>query len=470
MKNKKRYDPLLFEDLRAQIDFALERTGAPEVAATLATATRRILELDVGHASISRACAALGWRAELSSALSRELATAVESPDAEGLAALGQRIASEYAAHLDEVPALVALTSERLGEPAAVVGVAIALAGHGPAGASAPLARAVDAAIEAERRVRADEVLATGAGIVHALVGEIATRPGCAAVHGIADGEDAEPRAECAERIEAWLVGWLEEQGSSHALPAASRGALLGWGARALALLPGSDVAVRNAVRAIAHLPDEAGRVHGWLAILGAALPGAVRSRAAVVVRHAPELARALVVEGRGIARLEGGADLEESLPVDARAPFRAAARRWQLAGGRSGVVRWGEGTCTMALLSALPGIDVSVGAERCMGDTRYSITVSGPEAGATLTLLDESPELVAIDRQGRGVWIQGLDARGARRAELRPLGRHAPPPWPAHPPRAAAALVTELLGPRCPGAGSAVVRFAFAEDAESGA
>ncbi|MCC6525410.1 MAG: hypothetical protein IT373_22345 [Polyangiaceae bacterium] len=464
----KPFDPLAFDDLRVRVVRALGRPRSPERDAELGTATRAILELETAHPAITAACAELGWRDELTESLARELASAADAPATATLASLGARMLALLSARDHELRAVVARTSDLLSEPASVVPVALGLATLAPGSADArgpTLVAIADASIDAWCRAHATTA-PSGASLVKVLVTAVAKASACPVVHGLAGGARSEPRAVTVERIATWLTAWLAVQTSaSRSLDAPTRTALSGWCAAALALLPRSDAAVRNAVRAVRHLPDEPSRQRAWFRLLGAAIPDAVASDDAVVVPSGSDSVFVLAVVHGAIVRFAGAADLEAALPESLRASFRAAVARLGLELVGRGVGCTGDGWHSFAERDAVPGTDVAVHVSHGMGDTTYELEVARPDTGRKVELTDEPFEMIAIDHEGTSVWHQRVDWNGVRTSARHELGL-GPGPWPEHPPRAAVRLVSEILGPRCRGPSPlGDARFLFAED-----
>ncbi|MBI4951846.1 MAG: hypothetical protein HY908_07410 [Myxococcales bacterium] len=400
--------------------------------------------------------------------MARELASAAEAPAIATLASLGARMLELLSDRDDELRAVVARTSDRLSEPASVVPVALGLATMAPGSADArgpTLVAIADASIEAWCRAHATTA-SSGASLVTVLVTAVARASACPVIYGLAGGARSEPRAATVERIATWLAAWLAVQtDASRSLDAPTRAALSGWCASALALLPRSDAAVRNAVRAVRHLPDEPSRRSAWFRLLGAAIPDAVASDDAVVVRSGSDGVFVLAAVRGAIVRFDGAADLEAALPESQRPFFRAAMARLGLDLVARGVGCAGDGWDSFELCDALPGTDLAVHVTHCMGDTSYHVTIARPDTGRKIELTDAPFEMIAIDHDGTSVWHQQVDWNGVRTSARHELGS-APGPWPEHPARAAVRLVSEILGPR--GSGPRPLgdtRFLFAED-----
>ena len=106
--------------------------------------------------------------------------------------------------------------------------------------------------------------------------------------------------------------------------------------------------------------------------------------------------------------------------------------------------------------------LDVCVSVARCMGDSTFQIEITHRETGATVSFLDESPELIAVHVSGAWVWHQG-EYWGERRDTVHDLGTGRPPPYPDRPPREEVILISEAIGSDCPRISAASRGFEFA-------
>lgn len=419
-----RFDPLGFDRARLAVARALARPPGSERTAVLAEATRTLIAFGLGHPTLTRACAELGWHDELVDAVAGELVYVAKAPDAERLVAIGTRIDSAFTGDEARLRALVSRTCDRLKEPTSVVRQAIAAAA--PATSSRMLVVADDALAT---WLRAHFTPSSAAGLLTRLVDALAQLPEAGVVRVLSQGVKLADREVLVDQLTRRLDVFRDT------LP----GDAAGWIASALVLLPHSDAVIGDAVRALQMLPEAPRARRIALELLAAVLPDAVSSPDRLAFQRHGKLTT-LWHDGSGLQLIEG--DPESSLTT----------------------VRHDGATTHWTRRRVADVVTVIVSVTRSMGDSIFEISIERPDTGAKVSFLFECPDSIAIHRSGAWVWHQTMTSDG-RRHEVHDLGTGTPAPYARKPPRSEVILASEAIGAGCPTMFGA--SFLFEGDAE---